>query len=84
MTNPAPIAKSAMTSHDYLSTACLHDKHSECRLACKFCPAACACDCGHPGAKCAQCGHPRKWHGPPCAGDMLACGCMTFATRGDQ
>lgn len=33
--------------HVYLSTACQHGKHSECRLSCKFCDAKCSCDCGH-------------------------------------
>lgn len=31
--------------HRYLSTGCLHLKHTQCRLTCKFCPARCVCDC---------------------------------------
>ncbi len=34
-------------SHVYLSTACQHGKHEECRLVCKFCGAKCTCGCGH-------------------------------------
>ncbi len=29
--------------HVYLSTACLHDEHGECRRRCKFCNEPCAC-----------------------------------------
>jgi len=29
----------------YTSTACLHDRHDECRQTCKFCSAACRCAC---------------------------------------
>lgn len=36
--------------HDYLSTACLHGNHAECRVVCKFCSAECRCDCGHTGS----------------------------------
>lgn len=32
----------------YLSTACLHGKHSVCRLTCKFCSVACVCRCHEP------------------------------------
>lgn len=28
-------------SHWYVSTACQHGRHGECRLVCKFCPAPC-------------------------------------------
>jgi hypothetical protein len=35
--------------HIYRSTACQHDKHDECRRTCKFCGAACNCECGHKG-----------------------------------
>lgn len=31
--------------HRYLSTACHHGKHSECRKECKFCAAVCGCAC---------------------------------------
>ena len=34
--------------HNYVSTACQHSRHAECRVTCKFCPANCAChDCEH-------------------------------------
>lgn len=32
-------------AHSYLSTACLHQEHTVCRLTCKFCVAACSCPC---------------------------------------
>ena len=32
-------------THDYLSTACHHDLHKQCRKVCKFCAAACSCPC---------------------------------------
>jgi hypothetical protein len=41
-TAPGDVAEAP---HDYLSTACHHRRHSECRLVCKFCPAGCRCDC---------------------------------------
>lgn len=31
--------------HDYLSTACLHNMHDQCRQSCKFCGAECRCVC---------------------------------------
>lgn len=31
--------------HAYVSTACQHALHATCRATCKFCPAACRCDC---------------------------------------
>ena len=31
--------------HVYMSTACMHDKHDCCRDRCKFCGAACDCEC---------------------------------------
>jgi hypothetical protein len=31
--------------HDYLSTACFHGQHDRCRRQCKFCDAACNCEC---------------------------------------
>lgn len=34
--------------HDYISTACHHGEHDECRQECKFCPAACDCVCHQP------------------------------------
>lgn len=40
------------TGHFYISTACGHGKHAECRLSCKFCATPCRCDChGDPHAK---------------------------------
>jgi hypothetical protein len=33
--------------HDYLSTACWHRLHSQCRKTCKFCGRPCQCEC-HP------------------------------------
>lgn len=34
-------------THHYLSTACYHGHHNQCRQTCKFCPAECRCTC-HP------------------------------------
>jgi hypothetical protein len=34
--------------HDYLSTACLHEFHTECRKMCKFCQTRCRCSCHRP------------------------------------
>ncbi len=31
--------------HDYLSTACFHGLHEQCRKQCKFCDVECRCDC---------------------------------------
>lgn len=31
--------------HIYLSTACYHDKHDNCRNTCKFCVTQCICNC---------------------------------------
>jgi len=31
--------------HHYVSTACRHRLHGQCRQTCKFCFAACACVC---------------------------------------
>lgn len=36
------------SEHHYISTACQHGKHQECRKLCKFCGAKCACGCEHP------------------------------------
>lgn len=36
-----------LRDHAYISTACQHDKHAYCRIACKFCKARCLCPCGH-------------------------------------
>jgi hypothetical protein len=40
ITTPGP-------AHDYLSAACYHGAHDECRWTCKFCLAVCRCPCGH-------------------------------------
>lgn len=34
--------------HAYLSTACVHGEHRQCRETCKFCPAGCRCGCHGP------------------------------------
>lgn len=40
---PAPVL-----THHYISTACQHGKHDQCRKVCKFCLAQCACtECNH-------------------------------------
>lgn len=39
------LIKTSRSSHDYLSTACLHDLHENCRLTCKYCDTACSCPC---------------------------------------
>lgn len=31
--------------HMYVSTYCQHQKHTDCRLECKTCKAACLCPC---------------------------------------
>jgi CHC2 zinc finger len=31
--------------HDYVSTACVHDRHERCRQFCKFCGVKCRCAC---------------------------------------
>jgi hypothetical protein len=31
--------------HDYVSTACQHRQHTDCRRICKYCPALCLCVC---------------------------------------
>jgi hypothetical protein len=31
--------------HLYVSTACQHGEHGQCRRTCKFCPAFCRCEC---------------------------------------
>lgn len=44
--------------HRYLSTACHHRLHTNCRLTCKWCPAACRCWC-HAAARAALL--PPRW-----------------------
>lgn len=31
--------------HEYISTACNHERHDECRKTCKFCDSECKCTC---------------------------------------
>lgn len=38
-----------VSTHDYLSTACEHELHAECRKTCKFCGNACGCACHDAG-----------------------------------
>ena len=39
----------ATEAHNYVSTACEHGLHEQCRRTCKFCPAECLCPyCDHP------------------------------------
>lgn len=38
----------AHDDHDYLSTACEHQRHDECRRTCKFCANPCGCWCHDP------------------------------------
>lgn len=33
-----------LPEHLYLSTACLHEQHDQCRQTCKFCEAPCICE----------------------------------------
>lgn len=40
-----------MVYHSYLSTACHHDLHHNCRQTCKFCKIPCECLCHVDGAK---------------------------------
>lgn len=43
-----PAHPSTPAEHHYISTACLHGRHTECRKQCKFCSANCACkECEH-------------------------------------
>src|SRR6266850_1099515 len=34
-----------LPTHSYLSTACQHDLHAQCRQTCKFCGVYCLCPC---------------------------------------
>ena len=43
--NSTSVPSQNIQAHDYLSTACLHDKHQACRRECKFCPSVCKCEC---------------------------------------
>ena len=40
-----PLVQEVLPAHAYLSTACWHQTHHECRKVCKFCGAVCACPC---------------------------------------
>lgn len=44
---PAPKTPEQVEHGVYLSTACWHDLHTECRLTCKYCELPCFCHC-HP------------------------------------
>lgn len=37
------MAPTVTTDRVYVSTACQHGKHEQCRLRCKFCGADCGC-----------------------------------------
>lgn len=51
-TAPDECVKPTSGVHRYVSTACLHGQHGECRLTCKFCKALCGCpDCRHPAVE---------------------------------
>ena len=47
--------------HDYKSTACVHERHVECRLKCKFCQAECSCECHEAAFTEAQLRHLEQW-----------------------
>jgi hypothetical protein len=38
-------AESQARGHSYVSTACHHDLHEQCRRTCKFCSTPCLCSC---------------------------------------
>jgi hypothetical protein len=38
-------AETSKDMHQYISTACLHCRHDECRRSCKFCKSPCLCSC---------------------------------------
>jgi hypothetical protein len=40
-------AQILLANHSYVSTACHHQLHDQCRSRCKFCEARCLCPC-HP------------------------------------
>jgi hypothetical protein len=54
-----------MGEHAYVSTACQHQLHQQCRRTCKFCPAGCSCTC-HPAGErspaCPNCPGPTVPH----------------------
>jgi hypothetical protein len=37
-----------VAEHEYVSTACQHELHAECRKTCKFCAETCRCGCHVP------------------------------------
>jgi hypothetical protein len=51
----SPVAPKEPTTdipnHRYISTACQHGLHEQCRLTCKFCQSPCQCDCKYVGHK---------------------------------
>ena len=40
-----PMSDASTCGHFYVSTACQHYRHNECRRVCKFCPSMCLCPC---------------------------------------
>lgn len=61
-------------SHDYLSTACHHQRHGECRHVCKFCTVACRCDCHHEATSSVGGWEPTsKQTAPPLVGERQYC-----------
>ena len=45
ITHAGACGPDAATVHIYLSTACHHSQHAQCRKECEFCPAMCGCAC---------------------------------------
>jgi hypothetical protein len=45
MTDEAKIRELRTRPHLYVSTACRHELHDQCRLTCKWCSAPCMCRC---------------------------------------
>lgn len=43
---PPAIMAYAQTVH-YVSTACVHGRHDDCRWTCKWCSGTCQCECHH-------------------------------------
>lgn len=42
------MAESETNEHFYVSTACFHGLHDDCRLLCKWCDGRCNCGCHQP------------------------------------
>jgi hypothetical protein len=43
--HPPVLRSKHAAAHEYMSTACFHNKHVECRRVCKYCPQECICPC---------------------------------------